>query len=291
VGDVGLVPAKAGSGVSTTITGSTVTGATHGIESGTGGVQGLTVQGCIVTGAGDTGVKLTAADTRGVFIADSEIRGTKLGVHLENVKETDPVVVQSTTITVNANDDSDAVHAFRHDNPPTDETPVVELANCSLGVRNAGVAGAVGVDVGEGDVRLVACLIVAESTKAGEPAGPATGIRYIGSDTPAITMLGGSIETSSAGQASDGMTETEVWDLLVTTSGAKMHVAGVAMSKWKGAIFSAERPGSFDQRMVAVPIADDDAIFTKTLGVARVLETLLSVTCTDPMPTGRSADR
>lgn len=240
----GIVP-----GDDLVVVGSTVTGQTDGLNN-TGTISGLRITRSTIRGTTGGGFKSTTGTITDTAIENARILGQDFGLHVEKVVA--PFTVTSTDIIADGSDNTNAIYALRHDTASS-EAAVVALERCFIQAINAEVGGAWAIDAdnGDEDVRLTECRLVAQSTKASSTTGPAIGINYQSTSDPGVTMINGSIDTSSTGTK-----ETEVWDIFSSRTSPNIFVTGVAFSKWRGKIRPAERASSVLQRMVKV---DDES--------------------------------
>jgi len=117
------------------------------------------------------------------------------------------------------------------------------------------------------------CTISARQTWIGDTATPSKAHGVLGATPEAVSLVGGQITSFDVSER-----ENDQFDIRNdSTSEVRVRVRGTAMSKWKGAIGSSERPRVNVQRMVSVAAPIATAIL-----YAKVLTTMeVEITKTD----------
>ena len=117
------------------------------------------------------------------------------------------------------------------------------------------------------------CTISARQTWIGDTATPRKAHGVLGATPEAVSLVGGQITSFDVSER-----ENDQFDIRNdSTSEVRVRVRGTAMSKWKGAIGSSERPSVNVQRMVSVAAPIATAIL-----YAKVLTTMeVEITKTD----------
>ncbi|MCG3131616.1 MAG: hypothetical protein FLDDKLPJ_02420 [Phycisphaerae bacterium] len=210
----------------------------------------VTLTGCRGTGKS---IGLSATGVAGLDVRNCVFQGESKAVFLQSGPS--GVLIRDCQLLASAPDGAGSANmAFLLDNIPAAENVI--LRNCKLAAVNKDNS-AYGVWHELGALRVEDCEITVR--KLGDTMGEAVGILASSKDAETV-VIGGSVVTTAAAEK-----ETEVWDLLQDPDqGDGLAVSGTRFSKWKGPIFSSERPRPVTQRTVTVAAADDDGILVET---------------------------